>query len=57
MALHPQLQAILDSSVGMPAMENVPPAVLRASFEAQAAKAARPEVAHVEARMITGPRG
>jgi len=56
-ALHPQLQAILDSSAGMPPMQNVPPAALRASFEAQAVKAPRPEVAHVEDRMIPGPRG
>ena len=56
-ALHPHLQAILDSSAGMPPMESVSPAVLRANFEAQAAKAFRPDVSHVEDRMIPGPRG
>lgn len=57
MALHPQLQAILDASAGMPPMESVAPAVLRASYEALTAKAPRPDVAHVEDRMIPGPRG
>lgn len=57
MALHPQLQAILDASAGLPPMESVEPAVLRANYEALTAKAPRPDVAHVEDRMIPGPRG
>lgn len=57
MALHPKLQAIVDSSATLPPMQTVPVDVLRASYEAQAALAARPDVAHVEDRMIPGPRG
>lgn len=57
MALHPQLQAILDSAAGLPPIETVPIPVLRANLETQSAKAARPDVAHVEDRMIPGPRG
>lgn len=57
MTLHPRLQAILDASADLPPMESVEPAVLRANYEAQAAKTPRPDVAHVEDRMIPGPRG
>jgi len=57
MALHPHLQAIVDSAASLPPMESVAPAVLRANYEAQAAKAPRRDVAHVEDRMIPGPRG
>ncbi len=57
MALHPQLQAIVDASAGLPPMESIAPAVLRANYEALTAKASRPDVAHVEDRMIPGPRG
>ena len=57
MPLHPKLQAILDSAAHLPPMQSVPPEKLRASYEAQAALGPRPEVAHVEDRMIAGPRG
>ena len=57
MPLHPKLQAIVDSAAALPAMETVPPEILRANYEVQAALAPRPDVAHVEDRMIAGPRG
>lgn len=57
MALHPRLQAILDASAALPPMESIEPSVLRVNYEALAAKAPRPAVAHVGDRMIPGPRG
>ena len=57
MALHPQLQAMVNSAAGLPPMESVEPAVLRVNYEALAAKAPRPDVAQVADRMIPGPRG
>lgn len=57
MPLHPKLQAIVESAASLPPMETVPPVQLRAGYEAQAAQTPRPDVAHVEDRMIDGPRG
>ena len=57
MPLHPQLQAIVDATAALPPMETVPPETLRSGYEAQTALLARPDVAHVEDRMIPGPRG
>ena len=57
MTLHPRLQAIVDASAGAPPMESYEPAALRAIYEDLSAHAPRPDVAHVEDRMIPGPRG
>lgn len=56
MPLHPKLQAIVDGTAALPPMQTVPPEILRAGYEAQAAQAPRPDVAYVEDRMIPGPR-
>jgi acetyl esterase len=57
MPLHPKLQAIVDSTAALPPMQSMPPEILRANYEKQAALAPRPDVAHVEDRFIAGPRG
>lgn len=57
MPLHPQLQAMVDAAAALPPMETVPPETLRAGYEAQTARLARPDVGYVEDRMIPGPRG
>jgi acetyl esterase len=57
MPLHPKLQTIVDRAAALPPMQSVQPAVTRANGEKMAALAARPDVAHVEDRFISGPRG
>lgn len=57
MPIHPQLQAILNGTAGSPPIETIDPVLVRAGYEALAAKAPRPDIAHVEDRMIPGPRG
>jgi acetyl esterase len=57
MTLHPQLQAMVDASAGAPPMDSYEPEVLRTIYEDFSAQAPRPDVAHVEDRMIPGPRG
>lgn len=55
--LHPKLQAMLDAVAGAPPIENYSPAKIRSTDLARYAAIPRPPVAHVEDRMIPGPRG
>lgn len=57
MTLHPQIQSLIDSMAGTPPMDSFAPETLRAIYEDLSAQAPRPDVAHVEDRMIPGPRG
>lgn len=57
MTLHPQLQTMIDSMAGAPPMDSYEPEMLRTIYEELATKARPPFVAHVEDRMIPGPRG
>ncbi len=55
--LHPLLQAMLDKGAGLPPMQSFTPTEIRATDGARYARVPRPPVAHVEDRMIPGPRG
>jgi acetyl esterase len=57
MPLHPMIQAMLDKAAGLPAMHTVPVDKIRAGNMARYAAVPRPDVAHVQDRMIEGPRG
>lgn len=57
MPLHPKIQRALDKIAGLPPMESLSPAEIRATELAVYAVAPRREVANVEDRAIPGPRG
>lgn len=57
MPLHPGLQAMLDQTAHLPAMETLPVATVRAGAETRYAAVPRPTVGSVEDRSIPGPRG
>jgi hypothetical protein len=48
---------MIDSMAGAPPMDSYEPEMLRTIYEELATKARPPFVAHVEDRMIPGPRG
>lgn len=56
-ALHPMLQAMLDKGAGFPPLQSFTPDEIRATDLGRYARVPRPPVAHVEDRMIPGPRG
>ena len=51
------LQAMVDKGVGLPPLQSFTPAEIRATDMARYARVPCPPVAHVEDRMIPGPRG
>ncbi len=57
MPIHPTIQSMLDRIAGLPPMHSFTPEQIRATDLARYASVPRPEVAHVEDRMIPGPRG
>ena len=58
MPLHPQLQAMLDKTVGLPAMHTVPLEAIRATdLKRYDIGVPKDEVASAEDRWIAGPRG
>lgn len=57
MPLHPLLQKMVDAAAELPPLEVFTPQQVRAGDDARFAVVPRPEVAHVEDRMIPGPRG
>ena len=57
MPLHPMLQDMLDKGAGLPPLQSFTPAEIRATDLARYARVPRAPVAHVEDRVIPGPRG
>ena len=57
MSLHPAIQAMLDKVASARPMENFSPEKIRATDDSRYAAVPRLPVAHVEDRMISGPRG
>lgn len=57
MPLHPIIQAMLDKTVGLPAMHTLSVETIRAGDLARYASVPRPEVGDVADRLIPGPRG
>ena len=57
MPLHPMLQGFVNLAAQLPPMESFTPQQVRAGDEARFAAIPRPDVAHVEDRMVPGPRG
>ena len=57
MTLHPTIQAMLDAVASTRPLENFTPGQIRATDMARYASVPRPPVAHVEDRMVPGPRG
>lgn len=57
MPLHPTLQGMVDAAASLPPLEAFTPQQVRVGDNDRFAAIPRPEVGHVEDRMIPGPRG